>query len=174
MNEIFGENIPMATQGYTAEQWQARQDSKWTMVQMILAPLQLLTFVISLGLIIYYLTTGNGYWVATVSVFIKIALLWAITITGMFWEHDVYGKWFLAEEFFWEDFMNAVALGMHNLYFIALMLGWSEQDLMWLMLVAYISYLVNFGQFLVRGLQSRKQREAFQDMDGMQVVEGQA
>lgn len=163
----------MAAQGYTPEQWEARQNSRWTVVQMVLAPLQLLTFVLSLGLIIYYLTTGNGYWVATISVVIKIALLWAITITGMFWEHDVYGKWFLAEEFFWEDFMNAVALGMHNLYFIALLFGWTERDLMWLMLIAYISYLINFGQFLVRGLQSRKQTEALRLSDSLPAQEGQ-
>ncbi|MEZ4638185.1 MAG: 2-vinyl bacteriochlorophyllide hydratase [Caldilineaceae bacterium] len=31
---------------------------------------------------------------------IKITLLWAITVTGMIWEKEIYGKWFLAPEFF--------------------------------------------------------------------------
>mgnify|MGYP006269743817 FL=1 len=145
---------------YTAEQMQARQQSKWTMVQIILAPLQFLTFVVSFGLIIYYLLTGNGYIIANTSVLIKILLLWLITITGMFWEKEVFGQWFLAPEFFWEDALNAVALLMHNLYFLALMFGWSEHDLMLLMLVAYISYLVNFAQFFYRGLKAREQRLA--------------
>ena len=143
---------------YTAEQMEKRDNSKWTMVQMVLAPLQFLTFVISLGLIVHYLSTGNGYTITNISVLIKIALLWLITITGMIWEKEVYGQWFLAPEFFWEDALNAVALFMHNLYFIALLLGWSHDQLMTLMLIAYISYLVNFAQFFVRGLQARKQR----------------
>ncbi|NDJ63277.1 MAG: 2-vinyl bacteriochlorophyllide hydratase [Chloroflexi bacterium] len=153
----------MTTSGYTDEQMERRASSKWTLVQMILAPLQFLTFIISLILIIRYLTTGEGYEIATASVIIKIALLWVITITGMFWEKEMFGQWFLAKEFFWEDALNAVALFMHNLYFVALLLGWNEQDLMLLMLVAYISYLVNFAQFLVRGLRARKQRLAAAD-----------
>jgi len=143
---------------YTAEQMERRQNSKWTIVQMVLAPLQFLTFVISLMLIIHYLSTGEGYTIATISVLIKIVLLWAITITGMIWEKEVFGKWFMAPEFFWEDLLNAVALFMHNLYFVAMLLGFSEYDLMLLMLVAYVSYLVNFGQFFVKGLQARQQR----------------
>lgn len=145
---------------YTAEQMKAREESTWTTVQMVLAPLQFIAFIISFGLIVHYLQTGQHYMVANISVLIKILLLWLITITGMFWEKEVFGKWFLAKEFFWEDFMNAVALLMHNLYFGAILLGWSEHDLMLLMLVAYTSYLVNFGQFFVRGLKARDQRIA--------------
>jgi 3-vinyl bacteriochlorophyllide hydratase len=143
---------------YTAEQLEKRDNSKWTTVQVVLAPLQFLVFVISFGLVIRYLVTGSGYTVATVSVLIKIALLWAITITGMFWEKDVFGKWFLAPQFFWEDFMNAVAMLLHNLYFLAQWAGWSERAIMTLMLVAYSSYLVNCTQFFIRGMKARKQR----------------
>ena len=145
---------------YTPEQMEKRDNSKWTIVQAILAPLQFVTFIVSLGLIIHYLSTGENYMLANVSVLIKIVLLWAITITGMFWEKDVFGKWFLAPEFFWEDAMNAFALFMHNLYFLAILFGATEQQLMTLMLVAYISYLFNFAQFAVRGLQARKQKLA--------------
>ena len=148
------------SKGYTPEQLARRDNSKWTTVQMILAPLQFLSFIISIGLIVYYLMTGNGYQLATFSVLIKIALLWAITITGMFWEKVVYDKWFMAREFFWEDLFNAIALGTHNLYFVALLLGWTERELMWLMLFAYATYLINFGQFFLRGLQARSQKMA--------------
>lgn len=143
---------------YTPEQIARRDASKWTLVQVILAPLQFLAFIVSFALIVHYLSTGEGYGVATVSVLIKIVLLWLITITGMFWEKEVFGKWFLAPEFFWEDAFNAIALFMHNLYFVAILLGWSEQSVMTLMLVAYISYLINFAQFFVRGLRARKER----------------
>lgn len=141
---------------YTMEQLHKRNTSKWTIVQMVLAPVQLLAFIISVALVIHYLTTGEGYDIATVSILIKIALMWLITITGMIWEKEVYGKWFLAPEFFWEDTLNAVALFMHNLYFVARLAGWSERDLMLLMLVAYGSYMVNFAQFFIKGLRARR------------------
>lgn len=146
--------------GYTPEQMRRRQQSKWTIVQAILAPLQLLTFIISVILIIRYLSTGLDYEITTISILIKIALMWLITITGMLWEKEVFGQWFLAPQFFWEDVMNAISLILHNGYFIARLLGASERDLVLVMLVAYASYMINFAQFLVRGLRSRKQRQA--------------
>lgn len=145
---------------YTPEQMRRRQQSKWTIVQAILAPLQFLTFIISVILIIRYLSTGLDYQITTISILIKIALMWLITITGMLWEKEVFGQWFLAPQFFWEDVMNAVSLILHNGYFIGLLLGASERDLVLVMLVAYASYMINFAQFLVRGLRSRKQRQS--------------
>lgn len=147
---------------YTAEQMKKRDSSIWTPVQGILAPLQFLAFLISFGLVVRYLTTGEGYEIATISVLIKITLLWLITITGMIWEKEVFGKWFLAPEFFWEDTFNAIALFMHNLYFLAQALGWSNDAVMTLMLVAYVSYMVNCAQFFVKGLKARGERLALQ------------
>lgn len=143
---------------YTPEQLIRRNNSKWTLVQAILGPLQFVAFVISFALVIRYLMTSQGYLLTTVSVLIKIALLWLITITGMIWEKEIFGHWFLAPQFFWEDVGNAVAMLMHNLYFLAVWLDWSNQATMTLMLVAYLSYLVNFGQFVVKGLRARHER----------------
>lgn len=148
---------------YTPEQMERRQKSKWTLVQVVLAPLQLLAFLISVALILRYLSTGDGYQIATISILIKIALMWMITITGMLWEKEVFGKYFLAPQFFWEDAVNGIALIAHNLYFAALLAGWSERDLLTLMLVAYSTYLVNFAQFFIRGIRSRKQRSGTAD-----------
>ncbi|MCB0062978.1 MAG: 2-vinyl bacteriochlorophyllide hydratase [Caldilineaceae bacterium] len=145
---------------YSAEQLELRNKSKWTKVQVILAPIQFLAFLISLGLVIRYLWTGEGYLLANISVLIKIGLLWLITITGAIWEKEIFGHWFLAPQFFWEDMGNAVAMLMHNLYFLAVWLAWSERAIMTLMLVAYISYLVNCAQFVARGLSGRRQRLA--------------
>ncbi len=50
----------------------------------------------------------------------------------------------------------------HNLYFVAVWLGWSDQAVMTVMLVAYITYLGNSAQFVARGLQARRQRLAQQ------------
>jgi 3-vinyl bacteriochlorophyllide hydratase len=148
----------MTTSTYTAEQLQKRDNSKWTLVQAVLAPIQFLAFVISFILVVRYLLTGEGYTIANISVLIKITLLWLITITGMIWEKEVFGKWFLAPEFFWEDVGNAVAMIMHNLYFYARWQGWSPEATMTLMLIAYIAYLFNMAQFVVKGVRARKQR----------------
>jgi 3-vinyl bacteriochlorophyllide hydratase len=142
-------------------------------VQIILAPIQFVAFIISLSLVIYYLVTGEGYWAATISVWVKIALIWALTITGMFWEHDVFGHYFMAPEFFWEDFGNLIAILTHNAYFVVQWLGWEQRDVMIVMLFAYITYLFNAGQFIYRGVQSARYRRQLRAQQGNeQIVSG--
>lgn len=148
---------------YTPEQLARREASRWTQVQIVLAPIQFVAFLISFGLVIHYLVSGNGYWLATISVWIKIALLWAITITGMLWEKDVFGHYFMAREFFWEDLGNLIAILTHNAYFVAQWLGWDQQSLMWLMVFAYTTYLINVTQFVVKGVRSAQYRRALRD-----------
>lgn len=145
---------------YTPEQLARRDRSGWTRVQAVLAPIQFVVFLISFGLVVRYLLTGQGYAVANISVLIKISLLWLITITGMIWEKEIFGHWFLAPQFFWEDVGNAVAIVFHNLYFLAQWLHWEQQAVMALMLVAYCSYLVNCAQFIVKGIKAGRQRRA--------------
>ena len=50
---------------YTAEEKRRRDATPWTLVQGVLAPLQFLVFLISLGLVARYLATGEGLWVLT-------------------------------------------------------------------------------------------------------------
>jgi 3-vinyl bacteriochlorophyllide hydratase len=145
---------------YTADQLERRARSKWTRVQIILAPIQFLIFLISFALVVHYLRTGEGYWIATVSVWVKIALIWVLTITGMLWEYDMYDHYFMAKEFFWEDLGNLIAILTHNAYFVAIWLGADTQTQMWVMVVAYVSYLLNAVQFVWRGIQSAQQRRA--------------
>ena len=150
---------------YTPEQMDRRNSSPWTRVQMILAPIQFLAFLISLGLVVRYLATGQGYAIANASVLIKIGLLWAITITGMIWEYEIFGHYFLAREFFWEDVGNAVAMLTHNIYFLARALHWSDRAVMTLMLLAYCTYLINCAQFVRRGIQAGRQRRSISAQD---------
>ncbi len=60
---------------YTAEERQRRDASPWTLVQGILAPLQFAVFLVSLGLVMRYLATGEGLAVATASVIVNTSLL---------------------------------------------------------------------------------------------------
>ena len=139
---------------YTPDQLRRREASRWTRVQIILAPIQFLAFLISFVLVIRYLVTGEGYLIATLSVWIKIFLIWVLTITGMLWEYDMFDHYFMAKEFFWEDLGNLIAIITHNLYFVAIWLGASERVVMWVMVFAYVTYLLNAGQFVARGVRS--------------------
>ncbi|RRR66362.1 MAG: 2-vinyl bacteriochlorophyllide hydratase [Candidatus Viridilinea halotolerans] len=148
---------------YTPEQLRRREASKWTKVQIILAPIQFLVFIISFALVIRYLVTGEGHDIATFSIWLKIALIWALTITGMLWEYDMFDHYFMAKEFFWEDVGNLIAIITHNLYFVARWMGADEQTVMWVMVFAYITYLFNAGQFVYRGVKSYRQRQALKE-----------
>ena len=155
---------------YTPDQLRRREASRWTKVQIILAPIQFVAFIISFGLVIHYLITGDGYLAATISVWVKIALIWALTITGMLWEYDMYDHYFMAKEFFWEDLGNLIAIITHNLYFVAKGMGADERTVMWVMVFAYVTYLFNAAQFLVRGVRSARQRRAMQQVSTQQQV----
>src|SRR5690349_8072063 len=86
---------------YAPEERERRDRSPWTLVQGLLAPLQFAVFLVSLGLVLRFLFTGEGWTAATLSVVAKTALLYAIMITGSIWEKDVFGRWLFAPAFFW-------------------------------------------------------------------------
>lgn len=155
---------------YTPDQLRRREASRWTKVQIILAPIQFVAFIISFALVIHYLVTGEGYIAATISVWVKISLIWALTITGMLWEYDMYDHYFMAKEFFWEDMGNLIAIITHNLYFVAKWMGADERTVMWVMVFAYVTYLFNAGQFLARGIRSARQRRAMKQTPSRQQV----
>ena len=74
---------------YTSEQKKRRDESIWTLIQGVLAPTQFIAFAISTVLVIWYLWTGDGYGLATISVLVKTALLLTIMVTGAIWEKVV-------------------------------------------------------------------------------------
>lgn len=146
---------------YTPEQQRRRDASRWTLVQGILAPAQLLVFAVSLFLIIRALQTGEGYALASASIVLKTALLYSIMVTGSLWEHDVYGKYLFAPAFYWEDVVSMGVIALHTAYLIALFTGaLSPTGQLFLALAAYASYLVNAIQFLVKFRQARLSRQA--------------
>ena len=136
---------------YTPDERRRRDATPWTMVQAILAPLQFLAFAVSLLLIFRYLMTGQGYGLATGSILVKTALLYAIMITGSIWEKAVFGQWLFARAFFWEDVFSFLVLGLQTAYLAALLLGWGSPDQQMLIAVAaYAAYAVNASQFLLK------------------------
>lgn len=155
---------------YTPEQRQRRDETVWTLVQGILAPLQFLAFAISLVFVVNFLINGSGFYAATVSVLIKTGFLYAIMITGAIWEKIVFGRYLFAKAFFWEDVVSMVVIALHTLYVVMWLGSFGSQGAqMWLALAAYAAYLINALQFLMK-FQLAKRQPDFPV--GLPVAEG--
>ena len=136
---------------YTPDQKLRRDNSVWTKVQAVLAPLQFLLCFASIGFVVSYLYTGDGYFIATLSILLKTAILYLIMITGAIWEKEVFGQYLLAPAFFWEDIVSFFVIAFHTAYVLSLILSLMDAEkLMWLALVAYSAYFVNALQFLIK------------------------
>ncbi len=145
---------------YTPDERARRDTSPWTIVQAVLAPLQFLVFGVSLVLVLRFLTTGEGYQIATASILAKTFLLYLIMITGSMWEKEVFGKWLFARAFFWEDMFSMLVLALQTAYVVALLTGWgSPQDQMRIAIAAYAAYVINAAQFLLKLREARLEAE---------------
>ncbi len=157
----FQSSPPTGATLYTPEQRRRRDASRWTLVQGILAPLQLLVCLVSAALVARYLSAGTGWELAAGSVVVKTLLLYTIMITGALWEHDVYGQYLFAPAFFWEDVVSFVVLALHTAYLAGLAFAlWSPTTLATLALVAYAVYFINAAQFLWKLRMARRDARA--------------
>lgn len=136
---------------YTPAQRQRRDSTRWTLVQGILAPVQFLAFAVSLILVLRCLMTGDGYGAATLSVLVKTGLLFTIMVTGALWEKAVFGRYLFAPAFFWEDAVSFMVIGLHTFYLYGLIGGaLSAEAQMLVALAAYVTYVVNAAQFILK------------------------
>ena len=136
---------------YTPSQRIIRDRTVWTKVQAILAPLQFIVCIISLALVLRYLYTGEGYYIATFSIVVKSFLLFLIMVTGAIWEKVVFGQFLFAEAFFWEDVVSFFVIFFHGLYLYVLLSGdYLPTTQMLVALFAYFLYLINAFQFLMK------------------------
>lgn len=156
---VSGKRVSVAL--YTPEQRARRDATVWTLVQGILAPVQFLVCLISIGLVVRFLATGEGLWAANLSVLIKTVILLTIMVTGSIWEKVVFDEWLFAGPFFWEDVVSMGVIALHLLYVAGLFGGWfSSQQLMVIALVAYSAYVVNAIQFILKLRAARLQEAA--------------
>jgi len=145
---------------YTPQERARRDETVWTTVQGVLAPAQFLVFLASLGLVLRFLWTGAGYEAATLSIILKTAVLAVIMVTGAIWEKTVFGRYLFAHAFFWEDVFSFAVIALHLAYVWALIAGWPATDQMWIALAAYLAYVVNAAQFLLKLRAARLQAGA--------------
>ena len=101
---------------YSAEERRRRDASKWTLVQGVLAAFQFIVFAVSLVLVMRTFLTGEGAFVANLSVIFKTVVLFTIMVTGSLWEKDVFGQYLFAPAFFWEDVVSFVVIALHTAY----------------------------------------------------------
>lgn len=145
---------------YTPEQRRRRDESPWTLVQGILAPVQFLIFLVSLGLVLRYLVSGEGALAATASIVVKTAALYLIMVTGSIWEKEVYDKWLFANAFFWEDLFSFLVLALHTGYLVMLIGGLgTPREQMFVALAGYAAYVINATQFVLKLRAARLQTQ---------------
>jgi 3-vinyl bacteriochlorophyllide hydratase len=128
---------------------------------------QFLVFLVSLGMVIRFLVTGEGQAMAEFSVVVKTLVLYTIRVTGAIWEKEVYGRYLFAPAFYWEDMVSMVVIALHTAYVVALYRGaLSANALMILALAAYGVYVINATQFVLKlraaRLDHERQSEAAQ------------
>ena len=156
---------------YTPEQRIKRDNSVWTLVQGVLAPLQFLVFLVSVTLVIRFLMTGKDYEIANYSILLKTFFL-IIMITGCIWEKVVFDKYLFAEAFFWEDVFSMLVIFLHLSYVYCLFTQTlSPQSLMILALCAYVAYFINAAQFIWKLRVARKEYEVLQKTSTYQSPE---
>jgi 3-vinyl bacteriochlorophyllide hydratase len=148
-NDVRGRSAHPSRPLYTLEQRKKRDATAWTFVQGVLAPVQFLVFLISLGLVLRYLSTGEGLEAATWSIVVKTVALYTIMITGCLWEKAVFDRYLFAPAFYWEDVFSMLVLALHTAYLAALVTNaLVPPHLMYLALAAYLTYVINAGQFI--------------------------
>ena len=136
---------------YSDDERARRDASGWTLVQGVLAPLQFVVFAVSLVLVLRYLISGDGLAAASASFVVKTLLLYTIMVTGSVWEKVVFGRWLFAPAFFWEDVVSMLVLALHTACLASMFGAWlSPRAQMVLALAAYVAYVVNAAQFLVK------------------------
>jgi len=151
---------------YTPEQRLRRDASTWTLVQGLLAPVQFLIFLISFGLVVRCLTTGEGESLALWSVVVKTLVLYTIMVTGAIWEKVVFDQYLFAPAFFWEDVFSMLVLALHTAYLYTWWQGsLSATQQLWLAIAAYATYCINAGQFVLKLRAARLQAQAEAEID---------
>ena len=143
---------------YSEEERIRRDSTKWTLVQGVLAPLQFVVFLVSLGFVLNYLLHGTYESAASVSVVMKTFILCLIMVTGSIWEKAVFDKYLFATPFYWEDIVSIVVVFLHLLYlFVYFFDVLSVESQLYVALLAYFAYVVNAVQFLFKFKQAREQ-----------------
>jgi len=134
-----------------------RAASTWTRIHPIFAIGQLGVFLVSavlLGLYFVHVTSFNSVFL---SVLIKIVFMIGAVVTGSLWEHDVFGKWWFALDFFIEDVVTLYVFLLH-IAFLVTAFVWPDHmnAVLTMLVIAYSVYALNVAQYIVQHAGMRK------------------
>jgi 3-vinyl bacteriochlorophyllide hydratase len=137
-----------------------RRASIWTLIHPLFAIGQLLAFFVSVGLFVAYLRGSVPFHVVHVSVLVKVGLMVGAVLTGAFWERDVFGYWWFAPEFLFEDVMTLIVF-ITQLTYLAMVFFHPHMmnAIIGILAVAYLVYIGNVAQYIHR-TQARKKETA--------------
>lgn len=142
-----------------------RAASLWTMIHPLFAIGQLLAFLVSVGLLIAYFRGSVPFHVVHVSVLAKIALMVGAVVTGSLWERDVFGYFWFAPEFLFEDVMTLVVFIFQMSYLAMVALHPDRMPaIVGMLCAAYVVYLANVAQYIHR-TQRDKQRAVVDELE---------
>ena len=128
-----------------------RRASVWTRVHPIFALGQLGAFVVSVCLLAGYFAGSVSFAAVHESVLVKIALMIGAVVSGAFWERDVFGYYWFAPEFFFEDAMTVNVFLLHLGYLAVAYSQPGQPDKALVMLgIAYLVYVANVAQYVMR------------------------
>jgi 3-vinyl bacteriochlorophyllide hydratase len=143
--------VSMAGSGEVARIRARRAASVWTKIHPIFAIGQLFSFFVSVGYLIAFYRGAVDFHVVHLTVLIKIALMIGAVITGALWERDVFGYYWFAPEFLFEDVMTLIVFITQAGYLAA---AYSHPDrtqfLAAFISVAYVIYIANVAQYVYR------------------------
>ena len=128
-----------------------RDASIWTRIHPIFAIGQLGVFIVSVVLLGLYAFHAVPFTAVYLSILLKIVLMIGAIVTGSLWEHDVYGEWWFAEEFFVEDVMTLNVFLLH----VGVVVWYFAQPqnlgpVAGLLVFAYVIYVINVAQYLIQ------------------------
>jgi len=128
-----------------------RAASPWTLIHPLFAIGQLLAFLVSVGLLVAYFRGAVPFHVVHVSVLVKIGLMVGAVVTGSLWERDVFGFFWFAPEFLFEDVMTLVVFIFQMSYLAMVALHPDRLSaIVGILCVAYAVYLANVAQYIHR------------------------
>ena len=80
---------------------------------------------------------------------------------------DFFRLYLFAKAFYWEDVFSMLVIALHTAYVVCLLMGLlTEQELMYLALAAYFTYVINAGQFILK-LRAARLQEKHQMSQGL-------
>ena len=138
-----------------------RQASVWTLIHPLFAIGQLLAFFVSVGVFVAYLRGAVPFHAVHVSVLVKIGLMVGAVLSGSFWERDVFGYWWFAPEFLFEDVMTLIVF-ISQLSYLAMVALHPHlmKPILGILGFAYFVYVANVAQYIHRTQTMKKETAA--------------